>query len=31
MTAAEHVAGPCWQGRPTLHDQALVAEAYAWD
>lgn len=28
---AEHVAGPCWQGRPTLHDRALVAEAYAWD
>lgn len=27
----EHVAGPCWQGRPTLHDRALVAEAYAWD
>ncbi|HEY8545614.1 MAG TPA: hypothetical protein VIL36_11225 [Acidimicrobiales bacterium] len=28
---AEHVAGPCWRGRPTLHDRALVAEAYAWD
>lgn len=28
---AERVAGPCWQGRPTLHDRALVAEAYAWD
>jgi len=28
---AEHVAGPCWQGRPTLHDRALVAEAYAWN
>ena len=27
----EHVAGPCWRGRPTLHDRALVAEAYAWD
>jgi len=27
----EHVAGPCWQGRPTLHDRTLVAEAYAWD
>jgi len=27
---AEHVAGPCWRGRPTLHDRALVAEAYAW-
>ena len=28
---AEHVAGPCWQGRPTLHDRDLIAEAYAWN